>query len=118
MGVLEQILTERLQQIEDEVERLRQDARVEQAQGERAQTVRTLERIRALLQLQATTREQQRELAQLGDPAFIAEANAQFLLGLQRQIAELRSTNSGGRIAGGPPATPAASRAAARISGD
>ena len=88
-GVLEAILTERLQQIEDEVSRLRQDQDVELAQGTQAQAIRTLERLRELLTLRAATRQQQRELQQLGDPEFVAEAHAQSLIALRRQVAEL-----------------------------
>ena len=89
ISVLSQVLTERLQQVEDEVNRLIQDRRAETAQGTQAQTIQTLERLRALLQLQATTRQQQRALTQLGDPEFIAEANTQSLIALRAQIAEL-----------------------------
>lgn len=89
VSVLARQIGERLQQIEDEVARLQQEQDVALAQGQQANVLRTLERLRDLLTLRAATRQQRRELTQLGDPEFIAEAHEQFLIGLRRQIAEL-----------------------------
>ena len=82
-------LRARIQEIEDEVAQLRSERDTDRAQGELANRLRELDRERALLELEATTRDQRRELQNLGDPAFVAEAHQQFIIGLQTQVAQL-----------------------------
>ena len=89
INVLDEIIAERIRQIEDEISTLERNQQVAQAQGNQAEALRALERLKALLELQASTREQQRELQNIRDPEFIAEAHAQYLIGLRRQIAEI-----------------------------
>ena len=89
ISALDAILEERLRQINDEITQLEHNQLVATAQGDRAQTIRTLERLRDLLTLREVTREQQRELDNIRDPEFVVEAHEQFVIGLRRQVAEL-----------------------------
>ena len=89
MGRLIQSIRERIRQVEDTVEGLRLTAEQDTALGPVGDDLRALLRQQALLELQATTRQQAQALQRLGDADFVEQANQQFIIGLRAQIAEL-----------------------------
>ena len=83
-------ITERIRQIEDAVGVLQREIEVGAATGQEADLLQSLERQQALLELQRAIQRQEVELGRFDDSAFVEEANAQHILGLRRQAAELQ----------------------------
>lgn len=83
-------LQNRIQQIQDEITTLQQAREVGELDDRSGQVLRNALRTKALEELRAATREQGLALSNLQDTDFIREANQQFILGLESQVAELQ----------------------------
>ena len=83
-------LQNRIQQIQDEITTLQQAREVGELDDQSGQALRNALRTKALEELRAATREQGLALSNLRDTDFIREANQQFILGLESQVAELQ----------------------------